>query len=327
MKTENPIIVLLVLLGSLWVLTSLSQIGCTSSNQGEGEMDTKSLSGVARDELEFYASHSIMTDSGEYAYLFEDLPSEISELRDIVQGLLIHVFHAHRYAVELTDERKVEVGIRRVEEMLARIMELDDQPLTRTRPPNKRLTGNCRDFSVLTCSLLRHSGIPARVRCGFSTCLNPEKYEDHWILEYWNAKEGRWVQVDPQLDSLLVRVLSVDYDPLDMPEGKFLTGSEVWTLCRVGQVDPDLCGIGDTKGLWFVAEDALRDLMALNKIEVLAWDCNELMGSIGEGFTEAHYALLDSIAELAPGHTIRFSEARALYKSNPSLRMPEDWKP
>ena len=42
-----------------------------------------------------------MTDLGEYASLFGVLPREISELVEIVQGLMVHVFWAERYGVKL----------------------------------------------------------------------------------------------------------------------------------------------------------------------------------------------------------------------------------
>ena len=76
-----------------------------------------------------------MTDPGEHAYLFDDLPAEMPTLCQVVQGLLLHVFWAERYGVVLSDERKQEVEIRPVSDKLTLIQELDDRPrASRSRP-------------------------------------------------------------------------------------------------------------------------------------------------------------------------------------------------
>ena len=74
---------------------------------------------------------------------------------------MIHVFWAERYGAHLSEQRQDEVNIRAVEQKLARIIELDPRPLATRREPEKRLVGNCRDFSVMLTTLLRYQGIPA----------------------------------------------------------------------------------------------------------------------------------------------------------------------
>lgn len=277
--------------------------------------------------LEYYTTQGIMTTPGEYEYLFKDLPSEVPEILKVLQGILIHIFHAHRYGIELSEERKQEVNIRKVEDMLARINEMDARPIVFKRALDKRLVKNCRDYSVFICSLLRYKGIPARARCGFGTYFIPGKYEDHWICEYWNKNENRWVMVDPQLDSIQIKAFNFDFNTLDMPPGKFITAGETWKLCRSGELDPNLCGIFDLKGLWFIGGNVIRDLMSLNKLEVLPWDCNELMNSIKELINSEEYALLDKVAEITTADDGSFSEVRSLYELNSALHMPEDWEP
>ncbi len=280
--------------------------------------------------LEYYTTQGIMTDPGEYAYLYKDLPSDVPELCKVVQGVMIHIFHAHLYGVKLSEGRKQEVQIRKVEDMLARIKEMDDRSIDFIRDPDRRLVGNFRDFSVFICSLLRHKGIPARARCGFATYFTPGKYKDHWICEYWSSSEQRWVQIDAQLDSVQTQAMHIEFNSLDLPAGKFLPAGRTWKLCRTGKLDPDLCGIFDLKGLWFVRDNVLRDFMALNKLEILPRDGNELMNP-GMKLNEVEYGLLDKVldkvAELTTAGDISFSVVRSLYKSNLALRMPADWEP
>jgi len=131
-----------------------------------------------------------MTDPEEHAHLFEKLPAEVSALRDVIQGLLVHVFWAERHGLKLSEERKQEVQLRTVSQKLKRILELDDRPLTVARPLQKRLVGNCRDFSVMLCAMLRYQGVPARARCGFGAYFTPGRYDDHWVCEYWRGDQG-----------------------------------------------------------------------------------------------------------------------------------------
>lgn len=283
--------------------------------------------------LEYYTTQGVMTDPGKYAALYEGLPDDVAGLVKVVQGNLLHVFWARAYGVQLTQEKASSVGIRTLEAKLAEIEKMDDRPLAESREPDKRLVANCRDYSILLCSLLRHKGIPARARCGFGAYFLPGKYMDHWICEYWNSTDERWVRVDAQLDSVQIKALGIEFDPLALPEGAFLTGGEAWSLCRAGKLDPDNCGFFDPpnlKGMWFIRGDMIRDFMALNKVEVLPWDSNDegLIGIADDKLTESDYAMLDKVARLTTeGGDSTFSEIRALYESDSTLRMPAGWTP
>ncbi len=306
-------------IGILFMLCS--QFGCQITQEGN-KMIAKADTAIM---LKYYTQQDTITDPGKYAYLYQDLPSDIPQLVQVVQGVMIHIFHAQRYGVQLTEDQKKEVNLRRMDLRLARILELNSQPITIAREPKKKVVGNCRDFSVFMCSVLRYKGIPARTRCGFGTYFIPGKYEDHWICEYWDKKEKHWVQLDPQLDDVQKKAMNISFDSLNMPAGKFLTGGEVYQLCRSGKINPDDCGIADMHGLWFVRGDLYRDLMALNNLPILPWDCNPLM--YGKLKLPNEDALDDHIAELTGSKTTRFAEYRKLYDSDPNLRMPSEWKP
>lgn len=284
--------------------------------------------GAEREQmLGYYAAHGPVTDPGEYAALYDGLPSDVGSLCAVVHGVMLHIFMADKYGVTIPGDRKNEVQLRTAERMLGRILELDGRPLTVRREPLRRMVGNCRDHSVILASILKSRGIPARARCGFATYFIPGRYVDHWIVEYWNAARGRWVRVDPQLDGVQVKALGIGFDPLDLPPGTFMSAGEIWRLCRAGKLDPDLCGILEMHGLWFVQGDLVRDVMALNRVEVLPWDWNNLMTKEREP-TAGEYRLLDRAAELTTAEGVgAFEEIRALYDAEPSLRMPPSWKP
>ena len=138
-----------------------STVSVTSDDTCSGKVSASATSVM----LEYYSTQGIITDPGKYAYLYEGLPSDVEKLAEVVQGVMIHIAHAHRYGVELSEERRKEIFMRKVEEMLGRIIELDTRPITQVRNPEKRFVGVCRHYAVFICSLLRHKGIPSRARC------------------------------------------------------------------------------------------------------------------------------------------------------------------
>ncbi len=269
---------------------------------------------------DFLSLQGPMSDPGQYAQRYDSLPTDIASLVKVVQGTSLHVFWAQRYGIELPEDRKAEVQLRTQQRRLARMMELDDSPLSKARPLERRLVGNCRDFSLMLVSILRHQGIPARARCGFGAYFLPDHFEDHWVCEYWNADQARWVLVDAQLDALQCKVLKIPFNPLDVPRNQFIVGGAAWQMCRSGQANPDTFGIFDMHGLWFVRGDFVRDVAALNKMELLPWDTWGIIESRDEALTPDDLALLDRLAELTHGDVPDFNTVRALYEDDPRLR-------
>jgi hypothetical protein len=60
-------------------------------------------------DLTYFARYGKMIHPGPYVYLYNDLPSEVPTLVEVVQGLMLHVFWAERYGLNLPEERKGEV--------------------------------------------------------------------------------------------------------------------------------------------------------------------------------------------------------------------------
>ena len=270
--------------------------------------------------LTYYTQHGRMSDPGTYVSLYENLPTSISELVKLVQGITIHVFWAERYGFKIPPERMDELQLRSVERRLARTIELDPRPFNEPRSIDKKLLGNCRDHSLLLTSLLRHQGVPARARCGFGAYFMPNHFEDHWVTEYWNQELSRWIFVDAQLDELQCNVMKIPFDTLDVPRDQFIVGGKAWQMCRSGEQDPDKFGIFDMHGLGFVRGNLVRDVASLNKMELLPWDCwgvilNEQLDNPDD------LGALDEIAALTAEDVPEFEAVRSQYKSDPRLFM------
>lgn len=268
-----------------------------------------------------YASNGIITNPGKWGGQLASLPTDIAALVKTIQGLVVHVHWAERYGLKLSAQRRAEVQLRKTEPMLQRILELDARPLTELRPLEKRLAGNCRDFSTLLCSILRSQGVPARARCGFATYFWPEKYEDHWVCEYWRQEEGRWILVDAQIDALQQQVLGIDFDTLDVPRDKFVVAGKAWYMCRQGGADPGDFGIFDMRGLWFIRGNLVRDIAALNKMELLPWDSWGLADCRDEDLTPDDCQLLDKLAQATMADPTDDELIRKLYEDD-RIRVP-----
>lgn len=277
------------------------------------------------DPLAYYATQSRITEPGEYMDRFADLPSTIDGLCKVVQGVYIHYNEGELYDYKIPEERLPEINIRCVEKMLARIIELDTRPLTESRPPEKRLIGYCRDAAILFCAMARHQGIPARHRVGFATYFAGTSLDfpgTHEVAEYWDIDEGCWRLVDPHLDAPMIQKNNVQFDLCDVPRDQFLVGGKAWQMCRTGDADPNGFGIGDLRGVWFIRNNMMQDLAALNKTELLNWDNWGLMLKDMETYTEDEWRLLDRVAILTQSGNKAFAEMRATYEEEIGLKVP-----
>ena len=248
------------------------------------------------------------------------LPSDMDELRGVVQGVLLHRDWAGAYGVVGDAIRIDEQNLRSTTEVLTRAFEMSDKPITVARDPVDRVLCICRHFALVHTALLRFQGVPARVRCGFSNYFDRAKWYDHWITERWHGE--RWVRDDPQVDAVQAEIVKLDFDPHDQPSGQFLTGSEAWAAVRAGQVDADLFGIFDMWGLAFISGNVISDLACLNKVELLPWDAWGMTIGPYDPVTDAVAAVLDEVAKLV--NSDDFDAIRGRYLDDDRLRVPPD---
>ncbi len=147
---------------------------------------------------------------------------------------------------------------------------------------------------MLSCALLRYRGIPARARCGFATYFQSGQGLDHWVTEYWDKEKSKWVRVDSEIlgQQVLAR-------PEDLQPGEFLSGGEAWSAYREGRIDASSFGVygTDNWGAGEIRGNLVKDLAALNKVEMLPWDVWGRMeeaykDDVGAGYDE----LLDEVS-------------------------------
>ena len=280
--------------------------------------------------LSFFTTHGRMSDPGRHGDIYEALPYDVSSLVDTVQGLLVHRLLATFHGIDEAQlsERKEEEQYSSVEDVLSLMKRLDPSPLTDKREASRKVLVNCRHFAGLLCSFLRHRGFPARVRVGFAGYVMPPPiYGSHYVTEYWDATQGRWVTVDGQVDSVQRRVYQITVDTLDLSSDAFLSGGQTWQLCRIGQRKAEIFGLGPNDNGWgFVKSHLLHDWMALNKMPLLPWHGNDFMHKPMKETTEDERALLDGAADLICRSDDGFEEMRSLYATVTQLNIPQDWQ-
>ena len=260
----------------------------------------------------------VMTDAGKYASLFDGLPGDVAGVGRVVQGLLIHEYWAGAYGVELTEEDRDRVNLRRIEDVLAAIVAADDRPLDVAREPGARIATNCRGFSVMAVAMLRHHGVPARARCGFGAYFKDGWFEDHWVVEYLDG--DAWKLFDAQIDDKQRDTLGIGFDLTDVPRDQFVIAGDAWTGVRAGTADPDRFGLTaiNEAGGWWIAANLMRDAAALDNLETLPWD---LWAAMPEPTDTVDVELFDALAAATAGPSM--ADVRRLLADD-RLRVPDE---
>jgi Transglutaminase-like superfamily len=250
--------------------------------------------------------------------LLDGVPTDPVDICRLAGGLVIEPRDADALGVPAA--RSAERNLRPAASIVAALLARNPAPLDVPRTPEQRTLGTCRHFAVLSCALLRHRGIPSRVRCGFATYFQPGKGLDHWITEYRLESEDRWVRIDSEILGQTVL-----HHPEDLSIGEFLTGGEAWALHRADFIDSSQFGVAGTDHAWGPAEiraNAIKDLAALNRVEMLPWDEWGRMVDSFQGRTGADYdELLDLVAAACEADDPEF--AAAVYQHE-ELRVPAE---
>jgi hypothetical protein len=185
-----------------------------------------------------------------YRPLLEQLPDDIHEI-----GLLVRKNLIHRTTLERDGNTGTNADLRfgdmtkmpwwrqdeddnlpTVAAMLAALYRRDERGLVPDHAVENKLVLTCRNTAILMAAILESKDIPCRVRAGNAPYFRANgKSDDHWINEYWNEDERRWVAID--VDGSLSFI--GDFDPYDIPNGVFDFAPKAWLDIRAGKVAPD----------------------------------------------------------------------------------------
>ncbi|GAA2624456.1 transglutaminase-like domain-containing protein [Paractinoplanes durhamensis] len=256
--------------------------------------------------MDFYRQPSATSDLGRHRERLAGLPAEPEALGAVVRGLLIHNYTASVQGLRFSDARMSHMETVGAAAILDNVVGIDAAALDRERDAEQRMFGFCYHFALLHCALLRATGTPARIRCGFAGYFVADHWIDHWVVEYWDG--SRWVITDSQTGRS------------DLTADDFQDGVTAWNLCRGGASQSEAYGNGELWGWDELRGSLINDVAALNKVEVAGWYwCDRLHV---EPLDQPHQELdasLDVLAGLAADAEI--TKAFDLY---PDLRPPAD---
>jgi hypothetical protein len=251
-----------------------------------------------------WARQSGVTDPGPAAAAIDELPAALGALREASSQLVFHYRAGGDFAENgVPADRIGEINTRYADAMLALLLERGEPGLGRERRPPDRVVGCCRDATVLFLALARRKGIPARARVGFAAYFHPGWLIDHVVAEVWDAAAGRWRLVDPEMrGDWTPEVNGRPVDWLDLGDEQFVTGPRAWRAARAGRVEPERVAVHPEldlpvlRGWPYLAHNAIHDLAALNKTEMLLWDAWGMQLGHGPGpVPAADAAVLDEV--------------------------------
>lgn len=208
--------------------------------------------------------------------------------------------------------------------MLAELFRRDSRGLVLDRTSENKLILTCRFTTILMASLLKIKDIPARVRSGFAPYFNVEglpggKSDDHWINQYWNEKESRWVTID--VDGSIEGYLK--FDPYDIPSGIFDFSADAWLSARSGKIDEQhFYNAGGTGGLIAIAWELFYDFHCLMNDEVIYMHTPEIthLGKFDK-LSEQQLQEIDNLAKLMQNPDENFEQLCNIWETKKEFRL------
>ena len=198
--------------------------------------------------------------------------------------------------------------------MIAGILHLDETGFTKNRDVTKRITVSCRHASVLFSAILKAKGIPCRSRAGFMDFGDTgDSYTEHWVNEYWDFNENRWVLVD--VDGYYEYEQRFGYSQFDLPRRKFVTASEAWIGLRKNTLNKKL-DVFSPNPLEGVCEYLFMDFHALMNNEIFySYQPLYLRGGI-HSLSESELHELDRLTELPSEPDKNMEQIENLWTTN-----------
>ena len=264
------------------------------------------------EELARYAAQSEATSPGGHEDMYDNLPADMKELVGLVKCQLIHPFDLAREHRDIRDAWRFEdLDFPDVRGMLGGLAGRGDAGLTCERVPRERLMVACWHHGLLLASMLRHAGVPVRVRAGFATYIGRGSglRFGHVVCEAWDGKRERWFLVDP------------DRERIDVPRGQFESASEAWRGMRGGG------NVESYRSAQFEGAPAIAHLLLLDTGCVLRdehpyWNDPDIVAACEEGvdaLSSGERDLLDQIAWLLADVDGSIDTLRAIVERTPAL--------
>lgn len=286
--------------------------------------------------IEFYKQTSCYTDLGLYKDFAKSLPDNIQELCILQRMQIIHPIAFQNK--ELRNKKDCFWGdmtqikdTRLLREddvfptslsMLAELIRRNKE-YTVKRKSQEKIFVTCRGQALLLAAILKAKKIPARVRSGFAKYpSNSAIYLDHWVTEYYNESEKRWILVDA--DCCCNEGL--DFNIYDIPKDKFKMPASIWL--EFGQNKLDVSEIGhacfgkDAKEQMKILTTALfYDFHCLMNDEIIYLHYPKYLINQDFELTDSDLLELDELARLMLEPEENFKSLREIWNNKDKFRI------
>lgn len=283
--------------------------------------------------LDHYLDFGIYTYPGLYKDILEkELPDEVREIGRLVRNQVIHRVCLQngrngRQIPECYGDMSKVPWFRQCEDdnlvtagaMLAELYRRDSRGIVMDRKEEDRLVLTCRFVSIFMASILKSKRIPARVRSGFDPYATPMKGKacDHWINQYWNKEQKRWVTID--VDCSLE---NVNFDPYDMPDNTFIYSADAWLRVREGKTNGkyfwNACGLD---GLMVISWELFYDFHSLMNSEIMYRHTAQYVYDRFDQLTVEELSQIDNLAKLMQNPDENFEELKRIWNTNKDFRL------
>lgn len=235
---------------------------------------------MENDVLEHYKKTGTCTYAGPYGDYFRSLPDEIPVLGRLICSQVIHRVtlkegNTNANGTLLYGDMNCYPWYRmRCEDdifltapaLTAELFRMDMRGFVKDRRVEDKLVVTCRYVSVLMSAILKAKGIPARCRAGFAPYFKEGVSMDHWINQYYNKEEDRWITFDA--DGFYEEG-GMPLAQYDIPYDSFDWAAEAYLAVRRGKTD----------GKQYLYADGLGTCGLLALVRYLIYDFHALMNN------------------------------------------------
>lgn len=295
---------------------------------------------MKNDILNFYLQTSIYTNYYPFADYYRSLPDNIEELSKLLCHQVIHRTKLIRSYLDKPRIYENALEINKIKEqypwyknrcdddilltapsITAELFRQDPRGFTMGREIKDKVVITCRYVAILLASILKAKGIPARCRSGYADYFLQERgkiFYDHWIVQYYNAKEKRWINVDPDDE------YNGTFNQYDLPNNEFKWIAEIWLDVRQKHDDYRKYIHGSCyNGLDNLAYALFFDFHSLMNDEISYLFFPAMFDKKDEfdNLTEEELSKLDNLATLMLDPDKNFDELRYLFRNDKWLRI------
>lgn len=282
--------------------------------------------------LDHYLRYGLFTYPGSYEKYLKSLPDDIGKIGHLLRWSVIHRTtldwgnKGTNSDLKFGDMTKVpwyrqaeDDNLTTTSAILAELFRRDPKGITHDRKVEDKVVLTCRHITILMASILKTKGIPARVRSGFAGYWPWSKVSsDHWINQYWDKKENRWITID--VDG---NFHNVGFNMYGIPEGKFDYSADAWLNVRKGKINEDhFVNADGSKGLIVIAWELFYDFHCLMNNEIIYLHHPKIV--IPEEFEKLSKSKLkeiDYLAKLLQNPDENFDELQKIWETNKKYRL------